>query len=498
MPRIALGALTQASWLPSRIDLTSGGPRQLPTRPGADVSKGFLVTRTFGGDASDRYAPLGYTGSAADTPVMHVRSRVATYWRGSTLDQYDGIGWLPSVARMTLVDEDNEGYVFPDSIRRPPGQGWYSQTYYLLVDQPNALFTGYSPGRVYLPQSDLVSLRRGTVYRAASKVPHLSPQLLRRDVVDRRDLQNLRLPRITDRTAALADSIVDGAATDYDKAARLEQFFLVNYGYDLGTEPLTPGHDAVDVFLFQEQAGYCAQFATAMAVMARHVGLPARVAVGYLPGVYNPMTGAYTVRSGDAHAWVEVHFRESGWVVFDATPRPDQPVGQGIGRGWISFGLLDYVGVNFNGGFPSLPLSSFLRPFSIPGQGWGTILGVAVVAGALGALFLFRRRSRIGPDAGGQYTPLQGEARREVLGAYQKMVTLLVRKGLPSRRPAETPREYASVVVPRLTEGKDTVRWMTEATDIAAYDSGPFSPSLAQEARDRLAALTRAIAVRTA
>jgi len=62
-----------------------------------------------------------------------------------------------------------------------------------------------------------------------------------------------------------------------------------------------------------------------MAVMARAIGLPARVAAGYLPGRYNGLTGVHEVRLQDAHAWVEIKFREYGWVPFDPTPRPDSP-----------------------------------------------------------------------------------------------------------------------------------------------------------------------------
>ena len=284
------------------------------------------------GEAGE-YVTLGYVGPAADTPVMYVRSLVASYWRGSTLDEYDGGGWLPSVTRVTLVNEGQGEFAFQDSARSGRGRQWYSQTYYLEVDQPYAIFTGYNPGRLYLSTSSQTSLYRGTVYRAVSPLPRLSPGQLRRDMVDPTDLSNLALPPMSERSAALARSIVQGASTDYDKAARLEQFFLRNYSYDLSVEPLTPGRDAVDVFLFEQQAGYCAQFATAMAVMARQVGLPARVAMGYVPGIYDQMAGAYTVRAGDAHAWVEIHFRNSGWVAFDPTPGPMWPWARAQARG---------------------------------------------------------------------------------------------------------------------------------------------------------------------
>ena len=175
MPRIGFGPLSQPSWLPSRIDLTGRGPRDLPSRPSADVSSEFLVSRRIAGTGSDEYTTLGYTGSAADKSVMHVRSRLVTYWRGATLDIYDGRGWLPSAEAMTLLEADPGEFLFPDSDRSPPSRKWYAQTYYLLVDQPNALFTAYNPGRVYLGPSTLATLERGTMYRSVSKIPRLQP-----------------------------------------------------------------------------------------------------------------------------------------------------------------------------------------------------------------------------------------------------------------------------------------------------------------------------------
>ena len=494
MPRIGSSGLVQASWLPSRIDLTRGGPSFLPSRPGADLSPGILPSEVLRG-AGD-YVPLGYTGSAADKVVMHVRSRVSSYWRGATLDQYDGAGWLPSTSRVTLVDEGQGGYVFPDSNLRTVGRSWYSQTYYLRTDQPNAIFTGYSPGRVFLPRTSQSGLYRGTVYRAVSPVPGLTPGLLRRDQVDATTLADLALPPISARTKVLAGSIVEGATTDWDKAVRLEQFLLRNYRYDLAVEPLTPGRDAVDVFLFEQQAGYCSQFATAMAVMARHVGLPARVAMGYLPGVYDPLTGATAVRAGDAHAWVEIRFRIAGWVAFDPTPRPDAVLSPRTSQGWVSFGLLDLIGVDFTSAVSSLAGDWALGRLSLPGWGWLGVLVAVALAGALAMLLLAGRKRRSGPHQAG-YTALVGEPRRTVLDVYRRMVVLLVRRGLPPRRPAQTPREYLRQVAPLLTSGLDTVEWLTEATRAAAYDPRPFDSSVAREADDRFAALPRTLAVTT-
>ena len=240
----------------------------------------------------------------------------------------------------------------------------------------------------------------------------------------------------------------------------------------------------------------CSQFATAMAVMARHVGMPARVGVGYLPGVFNPMTGAFTVRAGDAHAWVEVHFRDNGWVVFDPTPRPDISLGPGIDQPWVTFGLLDFVGINFPGAVSSLTGGLSVPPLSMPGWTWSLVLSGVVLAGILAALQVARRTSRT-RQVTERYTALEGASRKEMLSTYERMVAFLAGKGLPTRNPAQTPDEYAAAVGPRMATGTDIVGWLTRATDIAAYDSRPFQPSLVQEARDKLASLRRSFALRT-
>ncbi len=261
-------------------------------------------------------------------------------------------------------------------------------------------------------------------------------------------------------------------------------------------DPLTPGRDAVEVFLFEQQAGYCSQFATAMAVMARHVGLPARVAIGYLPGVYDPLTGATAVRAGDAHAWVEIRFRRAGWVAFDPTPRPDFILSPRTGQGWVSFGLMDLVGVDFTGAISSLAGDWDLARLTPPGWRALAVLGAVAIAVASAALFLARRKRSGGPHGTG-YTALAGESRRAVLDVYRRMSVLLVRRGLPPRRPAQTPREYLGQVAPLLASGIETVEWLTEATRAAAYDPRPLDPSTAREAGDRLDALPRTLAVRS-
>lgn len=494
MPRLASNQVAQASWLPSRLDLSLGGLAMLPSRPSASVSPGILPSLQDGRAGGKEYATLGYVGSSADRAVMQVRSLVSSYWRGLTLNEYDGRGWLSSLPQITLYDESRQEFVFPDSRLILSGEKVYGQAYYMLSDQPNAVFTGYNPGRVYLPKTGQTFLEKGTLYRAFSAVPYLRPELLRSDTVVTQDVLNLKLPPISERVAALAESIVQGAATDYDKAARLERFLLTNYAYDLNVGSLPAGREAVDFFLFEQQAGYCSQFATAMAVMARHIGLPARIAAGYLPGFIDPMTGAHMVRVGDAHAWVEIHFRRYGWVAFDPTPRPNAPLGFAARRNWVYFGLEEFTGVTFASILSPLAGNLALGPPSMPGWVWVVLPGGGVTIAGL-ALFLSRRKRKTGQVVRG-YSILDGEARRAMLNFYQKMIAVLTKKGLPSRRPHQPPYEYASLVCSRIPNAREAVEQLTQAACSAAYDPKLFNPSTVRAAKQWLSDLKRALARR--
>ena len=119
---------------------------------------------------------------------------------------------------------------------------------------------------------------------------------------------------------ARAHQIVGGATTAYDEAMALQQYFRsgANFVYDTKVPPAT-SQDAVWDFL-QSRHGYCVQFASAMTMMARILGIPARVAVGFLPGTATGNPGEYVVTGKEAHAWPELYFAGYGWVRFEPTP----------------------------------------------------------------------------------------------------------------------------------------------------------------------------------
>lgn len=124
-------------------------------------------------------------------------------------------------------------------------------------------------------------------------------------------------PELPERIRQTAALIARDETTAYDKARALERS-LRTLAYDEATPPPPPGHDVVDYFLFESKRGYCEHFASAMVVMARALGIPARLVTGYSPG--EAAEGGWLVRERNAHAWAELYFAGHGWVTFEATP----------------------------------------------------------------------------------------------------------------------------------------------------------------------------------
>jgi transglutaminase-like putative cysteine protease len=129
------------------------------------------------------------------------------------------------------------------------------------------------------------------------------------------DLPDALDPRLEE----IARDWTEGAVSDYDKVLAIQQHFHGN-GFRYSTDvEVADDADALLSFLTQTKAGFCQQYATAMAMLVRELGLPARVAVGYQTGTIQD-DGTYLVQSKDAHAWVEVYFERYGWIQFEPTP----------------------------------------------------------------------------------------------------------------------------------------------------------------------------------
>jgi transglutaminase-like putative cysteine protease len=124
---------------------------------------------------------------------------------------------------------------------------------------------------------------------------------------------------VTDRTVELTRSITAGTATPFDQARAIEAYLREHITYDIAVGVPAKGLDIVDYVLFENPRGYCEHYASAMTVMLRILGIPARTVVGYYPGEWDAASGGYLYRQTNAHAWTEAFFPGYGWIRFEPT-----------------------------------------------------------------------------------------------------------------------------------------------------------------------------------
>lgn len=132
------------------------------------------------------------------------------------------------------------------------------------------------------------------------------------------------------RIKALADSIMADRSidpslfeknpTEVRRAAQAVSAYLSGFSYTLEMFPVPEKADPIETFLFEAKRGHCEYFAAAMVALLRSAGIPARIATGFAAAEFNSVSGYYTVRQSDAHAWVEVRMAADRWETFDPTP----------------------------------------------------------------------------------------------------------------------------------------------------------------------------------
>lgn len=294
--------------------------RPLPSGSVADVGVPVFAELLLG---------LALEQGPPDQPALRVTlstplppSGEPRYWRARIFNRYTGQGWGSS-ARVAdelpaaFPDEAPAEMIiqFIDDMR--PEQA-------TLVALPHPLLTDIPARAERLRDGSLTALiptSRNTRYRILSQLPEHAPRLeSRQPGGESVDLgPYLALPgSLPVRVRDLATVIAGDIQGDEARALALERY-LRNLPYTYQVEPLADGVDGVDHFLFAMRSGYCTYYASAMAVMARTLGIPSRVAVGYATGEYDESTGAYLVREADAHAWPEL-FVAGRWMAFEPTP----------------------------------------------------------------------------------------------------------------------------------------------------------------------------------
>jgi transglutaminase-like putative cysteine protease len=328
-------------------------PAELPSStalgsPGS-LSNPSLGNRANGNqtDPSAGAAGSGYFGFAEqldtsargrpdDTLVMRVRASAPAFWRGQTFDVWDGVTWTVSDNTSTTIGGQAPIQVPLTVGDLPQPAEDFIQTFYIEQPGPNLVFGAYRMSEVYFDARFLFqqpdgALRagsdfgRGAVYTVISQRPYVTESLLKVSDPLRTDLPIsmdpfLQLPdKIPQRVLDLANEITADSPTTYDKIRALEDWMAQNTTYSLDIPPLPEGADSVDEYLFETRQGFCEQIGTSLVVMLRSLGIPSRLAVGFIPGERNSLTGLYEVRASDAHSWAEVYFPGVGWQGFDPT-----------------------------------------------------------------------------------------------------------------------------------------------------------------------------------
>jgi hypothetical protein len=172
-----------------------------------------------------------------------------------------------------------------------------------------------------------VGVQQGLSYTVRSQLVLPTPKQLDQvtDFSNPAYAQYERLPADTPAAiSTIAREVTRGAITPFQKLLAIQEY-LHGFRYDQRVSGSQDIRSLVH-FLTVTKRGFCQQFATAMAVLARALGYPARVAVGFTPGTFDAETGAWRVSTRNAHAWVEVLFPGYGWMAFEPTPNRDNPV----------------------------------------------------------------------------------------------------------------------------------------------------------------------------
>jgi transglutaminase-like putative cysteine protease len=503
-----------AAWFVAAVVAISGvaviGASVVPAaridRVGFDVSGDFLrsaQTKWFNVFASvpgkwsvmraEDLGTLAFSSSLdnRDTVLFVVTSPYPAYWRINRYDNYSPSGWTGA----PVVGGDVVKPVPEPAGASPAGTRTFSYTVetrsktdvmlltgeFLSSSIPVMLATpstGATPG---LPGSDVTAVltpqllqpyqRYATVVGVSLATP---AQLARASTLYPAPVSGryLQLPgNLSPRIRQLTRTLTEGIPDAYGQALAVQNHLR---GLTYNREAKSPSRrgEETETFLFVQKEGVCTDFATAMVVMLRTIGVPARLATGYLSGPLDAATGTYLVRGKYYHAWPEVYFPGYGWIEFEPTPRPEinldfTPLGP-AGATPDQFQPEDFL-VPDGGAISGIPDAT--APRTGQGRLFQVIVIVLLAAAVGGVLWTFGRRLyqnlRMSPSAA---------------AVYSKMCRLASMAGAGPAL-AETPREYSQRLAGTFPEASESI-----GSIVALYSEASFSPrkELGEQQMDRL------------
>jgi transglutaminase-like putative cysteine protease len=306
-------------------------------------SKAVFDLSSTGGDDRVRIDPLVSIQASLQRSdpreVFTVQTNRPSYWRMMSLPEFDGTSFRPA-------GTEQDRSIGPDTqlILTTDDTDLITQTFQVTSDldlSELGLPVAYPPTNVDAPGISLEydadtgtiatgELDAGTRYHVASLPIVPTPAALETEVF----LEPSQNARYTQLPSDLPPEIADlarewtaGAQSDYERVLAIQDHLNDEsvFTYDENVPARDDSFTLLD-FLTVTHAGFCQQFASAMAVMLRTLGIPARLALGFTAGDWNPDTHTTTVTTDDAHAWVEVLFPTFGWLAFEPTPHRINPI----------------------------------------------------------------------------------------------------------------------------------------------------------------------------
>jgi transglutaminase-like putative cysteine protease len=451
-----------------------------------------------------------------DDEALTVAAPRPLYLRTATYDVYTGRGWARSESSRRQVAPGDPLFGGPTPER--PSDGYVVETITIQMQQTigRNLFTAGSPLEVYAPvvihepgglpvlggieaanpigggEGYMVTValtRANEAQLGAAGTDY--PEVVRELYFDTSD--------VTDRVAQLAREVTAEATNPYEQAKALAAFLSRDpqFSYDEVAPLPAEGEDLVDFFLFDEngRVGYCEYYASAMTLMARSLGLPARVAVGFAPGE-SIDEGIYQVREANAHAWTEIYFPGYGWQIFEATKTIDPRFARATGDPstvtaprtgvdpLLDFELDPALRGRINA-LPSVPLIEGAVDAANPDAAaaaaaarGGNALVIAVLVLGAAAFILIRLRR------------LQRRWRLLPAGdrAWQRLALAADRAGV-GPRPSETIYEYSGWLEEQLPKQVEPIRTVADGKVWQAYSGRRMTEAAADRLESAWASL---------
>ena len=452
-------------------------------------------SRITGNSFGSSFTVSGAWVSNDDEALLVAASR-RLYMRTATYDQYTGRGWTRSDGPQRQVAAGESLFQVPTPERPTVAAAVQVETIAVEMRQTigRNIFTAGSPLEVYAPVvvhesggqpvlggiSAVSALAPGEAYQlsvALSEATEAELEAAGTDYPGAVRALYLDTSGISARVRDLALEVTAGTQNPYQQAKALARYLSHDPSFTYATRAPVPaaGQDLVDFFLFDEEGrtGYCQYYASAMALMARSLGLPARVAVGFAPGEALE-DGTYLVREANAHSWVEIYFPGYGWEIFEATKSIDpgftRPAGDPATAGRPLPGADPFALFELEPGFEGLSGLPSFQP--VPGaidptgstpaetedarQGNALVIFALVAAG--GVLFWLRFR---GTQRRWRLLPA-GER------AWQQLTLAAGRAGV-GPRPSDTIYEYAGWLEDQLPTHGEPIRTVADGKVWQSY-----------------------------